>query len=317
MTEIRRSRDDDEEGIRELFQTCFGRELKHEEWLWKYRESPWGSVSYIALDAGRVVAHYGGIRYRFQGGGELLWAYQFCDVMTHPDYRGKVFSERPPIVRAGELLYEESVMDFAFGFPSERHARLQSLRLGGSRHERVAEFHKNVHESKGTGGRHSRLQIGWDAVKVDDMENVWERCSPGYTLSIVKDSAYLLWRFRRHPLRDYEAIILRGFLRGKVKGLAVVGFEKDTMNILDFFVPEEGAYGEFWNALESVALKKRVREMVVWGNASEEDICESLAESGFRQQEGIPCAVRIMNEGEIIADFYRHYCYRMGDYDDR
>ncbi len=313
--EIRKSAEEDEKGIRTLFAASFQREMSHEEWVWKYKESPWGSYTVIALDAGRIIAHYGCIRLKFHSGDGILDTFQTCDVMTHPKYRARVFSKKGPIVNAGEYFYVVNKMDFAFGFPSERHSRLQRLMLDLSPHVRVSAFRKEPLKKYKFILKPYRFEVGWDGITSYDIDRLWERCSRSYSLSIVKNGDYLLWRYKKHPVRSYVPLILRGIFGNKIKGLALVRFKDNEMNVLDFFVPETALIRHFWKALELFAIQRGARAVNTWVNTSEA-VSRNLMDLSYTVNEGIPCAVKVVSPNITADDFYGKYCYRMGDYDD-
>lgn len=312
--EIRQAQEKDEKGIRELFYSSFRKEMSHEEWIWKYKQSPYGSVSYVAIDNKNIIAHYGGIKFSFYMKGRTLWAYQKCDVMTHPGYRGKVFSKSPPIVQAGKMFYEENSMDFAFGFPSERHARLQRLVLGGSDPERISVFNKDLQHTFKMKWRY-KIEVGWDALNSIDLYELWNRCYESSSLSIVKNSSYIAWRYRKHPSRNYTPVVFRSKFFKKIEGLVIVKCNDNLMSVLDYFIPQKSIFKLFWNHLESFALSLKATSITTWANR-EESVSDFLIDLGFSINEGIPYAVRIINHKEMVdTDFYSKYCYRMGDYD--
>ena len=142
--EIRYSTEDDQHAIRELFRLAFGKELSREEWIWKYRSSPWGSHANVAVKDGVLIAHYGGLKFECCQGSKQYTVYEICDVMSHPRYRAHVLARRGAMVRTAEL-YESTIpMDFAFGFPSERHARLGTIQLGIAQHRYIRLLSKKI-----------------------------------------------------------------------------------------------------------------------------------------------------------------------------
>ncbi|KJR40320.1 hypothetical protein MCHI_003745, partial [Candidatus Magnetoovum chiemensis] len=195
MIKIRRATESDEKGIIELFKDCFFKDLSAAHWHWKYRLSPYGSLSYVAEEDNKIISHYGAILEHFRINDTTLKAYQFCDVMTHPKYRAKVFSKFPPIVKAGQLLYAENQMDFAFGFPSERHGKLQKLILGGSQPQKITVFYKNLTSHKKTSPLNLyRLTSGWQNIK--DIDRLEQKSHSRDNITIIKNSNYINWRYK-------------------------------------------------------------------------------------------------------------------------
>jgi hypothetical protein len=310
--EIRAYKDTDGEKIRKLFYISFGRELSHNEWFWKYKMSPWGSVAYVAVDHDNLIAHYGAIRHVVYLEGDMLWAYQSCDVMTHPDFRGKMSGKKPLVMQAAEMFLKDNTMDFAFGFPNERNARLHEISLGWSPYRKVALFRKQLRRSSEIQGKPYVLKIGWDTVTPEDLDDLWKISNAKPSLSIVKDSRYLLWRYLENPSSYYTLITLKDIVQKKILGCAVVKFSGHEMNIFEIFVQDD-AFSSFLIMLEAYALKMQSEIVNVWINP-EERYSGYLVGLNYRIIEDIPLFVKIINESKISQTiFFSKYSYRIGD----
>lgn len=312
--EIRYYQDTDEEKIRKLFHLSFGKELSHNEWDWKYKMSPWGSVAYVAVEHNDIIAHYGAVRHAVYLEGDMLWAYQSCDVMTHPGYRGKVSGKKPAVMRACEMFLKDNTMDFAFGFPNERNARLHEITLGWSPYRKVALFRKQLRRSSEIKGKPYVLKIGWDTVNPEDMDDLWKRCNATQSLSIVKDSKYLLWRYVENPVGYYTLVALKDIIQKKSIALAVVKCSGHEMNVFDFIVQDsDEIFSFFWIMLEAYALKMQSEIVNVRINPGER-YSEYLAELNYSIIEDIPLFVKITDESKMSQpNFFSKYSYRIGD----
>lgn len=313
--EIREVREGDEGGIRALFAVCFGRELSRAEWDWKYKDSPWGGSGAVALEGGEIVAHYGGIRMKFYFKGKTFDVYQPCDVMTHPRYRARLFSKRGAMVKAGEHFYEVNPMDFAFGFPSERHAVLGTKQLGYTRHGYVSVLKKRVSASAAYAGNLFRkIEKGWNSVSGKALDSLWEKVRDNQRLSIEKDSRYLFWRYRDHPTRHYEPLIVRGRFSNVPDTLAVISFGESELLIHDLFPCAKKDAGMLLDRIERIAAERGFADVTVWADP-QEDLSEVFVGRGYMKEKGIPYIFKIM-DGTIRTSFlYDNYRYRMGDYD--
>jgi hypothetical protein len=312
--EIRAYKDTDVEEIRKLFHICFGRELSRNEWFWKYKMSPWGSVSYVVVDHDNLIAHYGAIRHAVYLKGDMLWAYQPCDVMTHPGYRGKMSGKKPFVMQAGGMFLKDNVMDFAFGFPNERNARLHEIALGWSPYRKVALFRKQLRRSSEIKEKPYVLKIGWDTINPEDLDDLWKRCNTTQSLSTVKDSKYLLWRYVEHPGEYYTLITLKDVIQNKSIASAVVKCSGHKMNVFDFIVEDsDEIFSSFWTMLEAYALKMQSEIVNVWINP-EEVYSGYLVGLNYRIIEDIPLFVKIINGSKISqSSFFSKYSYRIGD----
>ncbi|MCI4625852.1 MAG: GNAT family N-acetyltransferase [Candidatus Magnetoovum sp. WYHC-5] len=309
--EIRKASDKDVLQIGELFQHCFSKELSQELWYWKYRNAPWGAVSYVAIDNGKLISHYGAVRYIFLKSGYPLTSYQFCDVMTHSAYRGKVFGKSPPVVRAGQMLYTDNYMDFAFGFPSKRHARLQALMFKGSSYKETITLKKNLSKLNNT----PLLSIneGWHTLKPSEIDMLWNKSKTSYSLTINKEKAYLLWRYKEIPQRAYSAISIRNTFTGTLKALAFMSYKEKEANLLDIIVINKKLYQHCLDLIEDYLFKKEFLFLNIWLNSA----TKYIVTSDYKENDGIPFAFRPVNEKLLNAEeFFSLYDFRMGDYDD-
>ncbi|MEW6053891.1 MAG: GNAT family N-acetyltransferase [Nitrospirota bacterium] len=312
---IKKYGEEDIPGILELFSLSFGKEASEEWFVWKYARAPWSSRGYVVRHNGMVAAFYGGLRFRFMFRNRELWAYQFCDVMTHRKYRTKLFGRNPLVIEIAKVFDKENAMDFAFGFPSERHARLQTMMMGATSYRRLTVFRKELSVVSRFSRVRCRVRIGWDTINDAETDALWERSARATELSIVKDSAFLRWRYRENPAGEYQAVVFKGLLSRSIKALAVIKITGEELQIADFLLPEQGMHGIFLKAVERIAADRQVKAIVTWANSSE-PVARSLIASGYRAQEGIPFGVRIIDEAKMREqDFYEKYSYRMGDYD--
>ncbi len=311
--EIRRATERDEAGIRALFRMCFNRELSHEEWVWKYENAPWGSSAAVAIDGGEVVAHYGGLGVKFRCSDGTLDAFQPCDVMVHPGYRARMFSKRGLMVRVGEYFYATNRMDFAFGFPSERHAILGTKQLGYTEHNYVTVLKKGVSGSSSLKTCLLKVESGWDCITGEELDALWRSIRDSYELTIDKWSGYVFWRYRDRPLREYRPLILRSRYRGNLKALCIYSVEGMDLLIYDLFCPDETT-GAFLGFIENLALRQGLVNMRLWLNPRERGY-RKLVRSGFVPEKGIPYIFKIRGEGIDASFLLGSYCYSMGDYD--
>ncbi len=314
MINIRPSTEKDEEGIRTLFKTCFGNELSHEQWLWKYKNSYLGSSSIIAEDDGNIIAHYGGFNMQFYNNGKILNAYQGCDVMTHPKYRAKLFSKRGIVVKIADAFYKTNPMEFIFGFPSERHGKLMQLQLGWEPYQFISVLTKDEHDF--INEKSVRFKLGWNFFKTDDMDSLWDVCKDTYSLTIFKDSKYITWRFKDHPSRKYQILTLYGgVFKRRLNALAIFFIQNEEIFLCDFFLSKPEYTSVLFPSLEHFAKEKGLKRIKLWMNPVEK-IYLDIRKLGYKAEQGIPYSVRGFNDANITPEFFmKNYCYRMGDYD--
>lgn len=312
--EIRGFRKEDEAGVRSLFAVCFGRELSHEEWTWKYLRPPLGSAAAVATSGEDIIAHYGGLKVRFRMKGQIYDVFQPCDVMTHPKYRARIFSRRGAMIRAGEYFYGSNPMDFAFGFPNERHAILGTRQLGYTEHGYVTVLTKKAPRLSLKPSPFLKYEAGWDSldsVEIDDLL-AQVRDDPG--LTIEKDSRYIFWRYRDNPVREYKAIMVRARFTKELKAFMVCSMSKPDLLVLDFFVAKSLGWNAFLKCLEDIARRNALDRIRVWIHPAE-DIFPLFLRRGYIREKGIPFIFKIMNKNIAPSFLFSNYFHRMGDYD--
>lgn len=316
MIVIRPYKDGDEEGIRRLFHLCFGKELLPEEWRWKYQQSCLGSSSFLAEADGEIVAHYGGFRLHFCSQGTVLNAFQGCDVMTHPQFRARIFSKKGIIVQTAEAFYRANPMEFIYGFPSERHGRLKALQLGFEKHHYINSMKKENSDFLSRRNLLIKVEEGWDRIRAGEIDTLWAESRGFYPLSIEKTSSYIFWRYRDRPGRTYEVIALRGFIKRDLKAYMVVKSDGNVLRVLDFFVTPSLDFRKFLSVLENLAIRKGARYITFWVNPAEECFGR-LKSNGYKDDRDIPYIVKVFENSGISAQYFlSNYCYRHGDYDD-
>jgi len=311
---IRRFRHDDVPEILELFSISFGSPESEEWFLWKYERSPWSTAGYVAFDKDIAVAFYGGLKLKFSFRGDILWAYQFCDVMTHPGYRGKFAGKRPVIVRLGELFYAENSMDFAFGFPSPRHARLQSLMLGGEGYRFINVYKKDFFKTVFLTGSFG-IREGWDCLNDNGVDRLIAYEKYEGSLAFAKNMDYLKWRYLERPFRSYSLLTFRSFSR--IKGAIVFKIEDGCMDILELFYEDTADIQGIVRSIEKYAFKSlNLKGIKLWAHY-QDPISKCLDSLGYCREDGIPVAFKPVNpECGVNGDvFYSNFLYNMGDYD--
>lgn len=312
---IREYIEKDIDGILALFKCSFNKETSAEWFRWKYQYSPWGSKGYVVIDDKMIVAFYGGIKLSFGFKGKTLWAYQFCDVMTHPQYRGRFITKSPLIVKAGEMFYRENMMDFAFGFPSLRHARLQSIRLGGEGYRLVRSYTKEYLKSYSFVWK-LKVEEGMELLKKEKLDKFLVQHN-GSALQILKDEHYIRWRYE-NPLKKYGLLVFKRM--NKINGYIIFTIEDSWFDILEILYEKDKDKDvrDILLALEAYIVKNMntVKGVRGWFHPME-PVTGYLDNLGYNSEDSIPLAFKSVNAacGVTSEIFYNRYFYRTGDYD--
>jgi hypothetical protein len=225
----------DEASLLLLFERAFGHRMAAEQWRWKYEGvEPTGS---IALRAGEPVAFYGGIPRRVLHFGTSRLAVQISDVMVLPEERGilkrhgafflttRAYAER--------YVGPDRAYAFAFGFPSERHARLGEHLGLYARVDDIVEATWTALDARPSVRYKARL-LQPDEVRIVD--DLWHRMSSHLSDFCigVRDAAHVSHRFLAHPTVKYLPLLVTHRLTAAPLGLVVLRDHNDSgLELLD------------------------------------------------------------------------------------
>jgi len=206
-----------------LFATVFQHPIAPAHWRWKYHGAPGvTAVNLVARSAqdGALLGHAGAVILPGQKAGQALRMAQLSDVMVHPRARGGLarsgtYPRLMAAMRAQlQTLAAAGPPIFAYGFPGETPSRL-GTRLGFYRPlYRCTEYLWTPEPSDiaRIGARwYWRLQAlpaqDWIAPSLDPLwaRNTAQQAAP----AVVKNAAYLRWRYAEHPVLSYTLWLLR------------------------------------------------------------------------------------------------------------
>jgi hypothetical protein len=239
---IRSYREGDERKILALWQAAFGREMAPRLWSWKYLENPYGhQILLCESEAGQVVAMYAGVPYRANFQGETVRITHLTDNMSHPAYRGPIGGKKGLFVRTVLAFFDRyggpHASIYLYGFPGERHFRLGERLLeyralsGGVRFmtATTTDLAQGIIPFAGKIDRISVCDASFDRLA--------EASRRFYPFSIMRDSAFLRWRFLEHPANHYELFGYRSLMRKRLRGYTVLSLLGDQARLVDFLMP--------------------------------------------------------------------------------
>jgi GNAT superfamily N-acetyltransferase len=247
--EIREGRPDPE-GLSALIEIIFpGEDVSDPRFIhWMYEENPSGrALEYVTLNKGLVSGHIAALPLRYQMGPRTALGSVAVNAITHPDYRGKgVF------IILTDLLNKRSAsvgIEFSFGFAnlnSEkaclRHLSYRELgrfplwilpfrmpRIMAAQESKRGVFWRAAARlAQPAAGawsafRRPRLRHGIAVERLTEFgpefDALWGSTKGSYGNIIVRDRAFLDWRFVRPPTRHYEIFAARG--NGRLLGYLV------------------------------------------------------------------------------------------------
>lgn len=252
----------DRAGISALAEMTFpGEDLSSAGYLsWMYDRNPNGqAIEFVTKTGDLVTGHCAAVPVRSKIGAGIRAASVAVNGMTHPDFRGRgIFSRLYGEITAGSA---RSGMVLTFGFPNSnslgaclRHLNYREIgelplwilpfdiaailasrgstrgtslgRAAGRLGSPFLRLGQALLRPRRAGGD---LTIEKTAEFGPEFEGFWNEVKDSYRNCLVRDPAYLNWRFSRHPTRSYEILIARsdgrpaGYLVGrrvKIEGLS-------------------------------------------------------------------------------------------------
>ncbi|MCP5159588.1 MAG: hypothetical protein H6975_09275, partial [Gammaproteobacteria bacterium] len=100
--------------------------------------------------------------------------------------------------------------------------------------------------------------LTWDDPRLD---RLWARLAPGFGLALIRDRAFLTWRYATNPFHTYD---LLGFqVAGWLLGWAVVRWAEDRLRVIDLLVPRR-CLEPALRALDHLAAVGGVDDVEIW-----------------------------------------------------
>ncbi|MHC5065330.1 MAG: hypothetical protein ACYTG5_15285 [Planctomycetota bacterium] len=300
-------------------------ERSREHWDWKFRDNPTSLIQHqLAVHAEQgIVGIYAGIPLRIICEGEEKIAAQEVDLCVLPEFRR--YGQRPGLfVTLGKSFYAahcgnaDDKMPFTYGWP------VPAWRMG----EKYLGY-KNIRDWDFTfielgEGRQPRIapeKLETKAVErfAEDVDELWHRIKPGLGLALIRDRAYLNWRYADRPDKEYLLLECREKDSGKLRGISVYAVgdlvRPNTGFIVDW-LSEAGDYetmGSMLTSLEARATQDQVGVLAgIWNQV----------DPRFLEFQKLGYQVRGTSYFLVVASFkydtafYRdHWYFSMGDSD--
>lgn len=230
---IRAYQPGDEVSLLEGYNKVFPQPRSMEHWLWKFRDTPIGDnpigrvqIAVAEDEAAGIVGTYASMPLRIRMEGEDLLAAEGLDMWVLPDFRRR--APRPGLfVHIGWKQYEifggtePGQARFHYGWP------IPNWRIGQKylRYENIRDW-DFLFRQRPAGGFPARPAT--EELEVRRVERfdaatdaLWDRMKDVTGLAIVRDSAYLNWRYADAHDRSYELYECRQLSTGELRGLCV------------------------------------------------------------------------------------------------
>ncbi|MEE4355743.1 MAG: GNAT family N-acetyltransferase [Desulfococcaceae bacterium] len=280
---IRPYKNEDESKVLSLWKTAFGREMHPSLWRWKYLENPYNEQILLCEDEkGQIAVLYGGIPYRANYKGETVEINQLMDIMSHPEYRKTGLFIKTAYAFLDYAGKEKGVL-FLYGFPGEYHLRIgekylsyQAIRSG----VRFLKIRVAALADIKTPELYRAGKIKEVAHTDESFDIVWKKCVKDYPLSIIRDAAFVQWRFFEHPFHTYE--IWSYYFQGSPAGYAVFTVSGKTARMVDMLAPcSAEIINTFLAEIGKVYARKNIEFLETWLPSSH-FLSHSLQTMGFQ-----------------------------------
>ncbi len=337
----------DEQKVLKLWRAAFNNSMPPSLWQWKYITNPYKTAIIICENAkGVPVVFYGGIPFTSTCCGQQIVMIHLSDIMSHPDYRGSGLF----IHTANAYFDIFGNMDdiwIMYGFPGKFHFDIGAKYLQYSPLGNGAAFFragcKTIKKLK-------RITSGTVALfpTADPcFDYMWQNLSPLYKLSVVRDRAYMEWRYFNHPFKKYEVWCYKPLFYKQWQAFVVLQIideelstgadtisqkdevkqSKDKINfrtndqkavIVDILMPtSERIFCDFMGSIASMLIKRGVKTLQTWV-PDEQFISSLFLKYGFEKAGepiGIIPTVRLFNNTFDITWVNQNFYYTMGDGD--
>ncbi len=209
----------------QLFEDTFGATVTPQMWQWKYMP-PWIQRYYCwiartpAKDAAqdtetKVIGYAGAVPLPGQVHGERMLFFQLADFMVHPAHRRKHNLFDLCVRHILDDIVATQPRHVLYGFSNHR-AFLWMKKLGVCDVLR-RESTRFVRSADVVAKRFAFCELDWEDPAIDAL---WARLEPEFPVSLVRDRAYLGWRYRDHPVNHYRILGMQD--GGELVGWAVV-----------------------------------------------------------------------------------------------
>ena len=225
---IRHASDVENYQILDLFKEVFKKKIAPYWWYWKYKLNPFGSFSFVCVKypENKLIVHAGALRIPIYLEGQIFFALQVVDCMSHPKFRAYPVRKKGVFVLTMNLLFDNTVSiasPYVFGFAGERHFLLGEKLLAYRRLNKVVEY-TILPGQKGKGkireiDTKEFLELVSNRAFYREDAEILKFC-------ILKTPAYLKWRYLDSPI-NYK------FFTVGNSSIAIIREERDICYVVD------------------------------------------------------------------------------------
>ena len=315
----------DERAINRAYNEIFNQHRSIEEWRWKFRPEQNASRIMIGLDGqNEVVSHFCAIFVNMQIDGRVLRLTQSLDAFCfdRPELvRKKIF------IKTAKRFYQEycegpGEIPFYYGTPGLKLLRLGKLALNFKGLMPIDYYYRETSRLIRPLGMLKGGSV-WTAlaseadVSSGDIDDLWERSSGRYPVTLEKNGAYFNFRFKQHPVNKY--MFIPAFQDNIISGLAVISYGERVVKWVDLLWdganPDTLSY--LFESAWGVTRKSGAVKLEMWLN-NDTEASEVLVSHGMVEGEN-PYTFRLatctFDDSLDADDIAQRFCFTMGDSD--
>ena len=308
----------DEEKIIELWQTVFNNEMPLSLWRWKYLEAPYETAILICENSrGMPVVLYGGVPYKSTCCGKEVSMIHLADIMSHPDYRGSGL-----FIHTANAYFDcfggMNKTIVMYGFPGKYHFYIGKKYLQYSPLGRGVVFLKAKVKT-------IKLKQGLISGRIDlcpapdnCFDRIWQQTLKSYPLSVIRDSAYMAWRYFHHPEKTYEVWRFRTRFNKEWQAFMVIRIKDKKAVVVDILAPDsEKLFHDFLGNIAAMLIDRGIQGIETWIPEGHFLAAFFLC-CGFKKKRepiGIIPTIRLFDETLDMNWAGTNFYYTMGDCD--
>jgi len=231
----RQYKEGDERGILDLYKLVFGNGISTEDWEWKYkRNHPSQALIILAEADGRVVGQYALLPRLMKVEDNISIGSLSVDTMVHPAYRGQGMFIT--LTKEAYELAKSRGIHFVYGFPNRNSHHgfitkldwadlykgipllVKPLNLENILRKRLVDnkLLAGLGDKIGNIAMRAlyRSQRNVPVCSVKEIssfdprfDSLWDGASRGHKIMVIRDKAYLTWRYVEKPGNAYVILI--------------------------------------------------------------------------------------------------------------
>lgn len=308
----------DQEKVLELWQSAFDNPMASSLWQWKYIDNPYETTILICENSnGLPVVFYGGIPFSANDRGKKVLMIHLSDIMSHPDYRGSgIFIHTANAYF--DIFGARDDLPIMYGFPGKYHFDIGVKYLCYSHLGKGAAFltgkvtsiHRQSSPSHGSVMHMDKPDSCFDTL--------WDQLARFYPLCVVRNRAFLEWRYFHHPQKNYEVWCHKDSSTDGYSGYMVLQLDGKKAVIVDMLLPDnKDLVTAFLVGIAGMLGKRGVKTMETWLPA-DHFLVPFFKIGGLQQKKepiGIIPTIRLFDPAMEMASACASFYFTMGDGD--